>query len=257
MTRTAGFARAHSHCGLCPRPLALRAQPALGAARTGFTLIELSVVLVIIGIILFAGIAAWSTIVAGQRITATRAEMENIKRCLINRAMYSEAFPTWERTGMNCNTPRSWFDVEHCLCGRTDAWGNAIRYISGLTATDGLGEALAISPTIPPAHYVVADPVQGQVPTELDNQSRVSAPDGTIGSVAFVLVSYGSDRVADNTSYGDLFNPDLTASGRPANRIGNFITGTPDPTMFPDFSNTRNDLFLVVTSFELAGMLRR
>lgn len=222
----------------------------------GFTLIELSVVLVIIGIIMFAGIAAWSTIVAGQRITATRAEMENIKRCLINRVMHSEAFPTWawERTDMDCNFPRSQFDVEHCLCGKTDAWGNAIRYISGLrTATEGLGEALAASPLTPPAHYVVADPVKGQVSTDPHGQSQVNTPDGIIASVAFVLVSYGSDRQADSAGYGNLFAPDLTASGQPANRIG---------TIIPDFQRPpggtlRNDLYLVVTSYELASMLRR
>lgn len=221
------------------------------ASPSGFTLIELSVVLVIIGVIMFAGIAAWSTIVAGQRITATRAEMENIKRCLINRVVYSEAFPTWERTNMDCDTPRSQFDVEHCLCGRTDAWGNAIRYVSGLrTGTEGLGEDVTgVSPPSPPADYVVNDPVKSQIRIDLDAQSQVDTPDGIIESVAFVLISYGSDRVADHASYGGLFDPSLTANGQPANRI--------DTSNIPDFSNTRNDLYLVVTSYELASMLRR
>jgi prepilin-type N-terminal cleavage/methylation domain-containing protein len=118
-----------------PQPLRSLCISRASESLTGFTLIELSVVLVIIGLIMFAGIAAWSTIVEGQRITSTRATMENIKRCLITRVMYSEAFPTWQMTNMDCAAPRSQFDVDHCLCGRTDAWGSAIRYISGLKDT--------------------------------------------------------------------------------------------------------------------------
>jgi prepilin-type N-terminal cleavage/methylation domain-containing protein len=211
---------------------------------TGFTLIELSVVLVIIGLIIFAGIAAWSTIVEGQRIAATRATMENIKRCLITRVMYSEAFPTWQLTNMNCAAPRSQFDVDHCLCGRTDAWGNALRYISGLEAANlGLGENGSL-------HYIVTNLPQGRssVTTPHGNSRvRVSAAQ-EIAGVAFVLISYGSDRVADHASYGGLFAPDLSAASQPANRIGATI---------PDFSNAGNDLYLVVTSFELAAQLRR
>ncbi len=227
----------------------------------GFTMIELSVVLVIIGVIMFAGIASWSTIVAGQRINSTRAEMENIKRCLINRVMYSDAFPTWDLTGMNCNTPRSQFDVEHCLCGRTDAWGNAIRYIAGLEegGSSGLGQNAT--------HYIVTNEPQGRGGGDITKpspaNSQVNGTDGMIQSVAFVLLSYGSDRQPDpdsadpNETYGPLFDGDLTAGNQPVNRIGDFIVGAPDPTRHPNFSNTRNDLYLVVTSYELASMLRR
>lgn len=220
---------------------------------SGFTLIELSVVLVIIGLIMFAGIAAWSTIVAGQRITATRAEMENIKRCLINRVVYSEAFPTWDLTGMDCATPRSQFDVEHCLCGRTDAWGNAIRYVSGLqNATLGSEHGLGEDGDL---HYIVENIPQGRFPADVirpaSSQAIISAGEPPIDSVAFILVSYGSDRQPDpdsadpNETYGPLF----PAVNQPSNKM--------DPALPPDFSNTRNDLFLVVTSYELASMLRR
>lgn len=239
-------------------PLSRRFRRARNATPSGFTLIELSVVLVIIGVIMFAGIAAWTTIVEGQRITATRAEMENIKRCLINRVMYSEAFPTWERASMDCTAPRSEYDVDHCLCGRTDAWGNAIRYIAGLqTDTLGLGENAT--------HYIVTNEPQGRGSSDVTSpnaNSQVNTTTGNVQSVAFVLLSYGSDREPDpdtadpNQTYGPLFAAGLTAGNQPANRIGNFISGAA-PTRFPDFSNTRNDLFLVVTSYELASMLRR
>jgi len=190
--------------------------------------------------------------------------MENIKRCLINRVMYSEAFPTWKRDDpdpderMNCDTPRSQFDVEHCLCGRTDAWGNAIRYIAGLegATNGGLGENGAL-------HYIVGNEPQGRTAFISPNaNSQVNGTDGMIQSVAFVLLSYGSDRQPDpdtatpNETYGPLYVGDLTAGNQPANMIGNFIGG-PVATRFPNFSNSRNDLYLVVTSYELASMLRR
>jgi hypothetical protein len=80
------------------------------------------------------------------------------------------------------------------------------------------------------------------------NSEIVDANGNTVEDVAFVLVSYGRDRIPDHASYGNLFDPVVPT------RLAWYITaGTP-----PDFFSAKtDDIYLAVTFPELLSVLAR
>ncbi len=83
----------------------------------GFTLIEISIIIVVIGIILFAATGAWNMLVRGRQISATRNVLKSVNNCLLNYAIVAKKIP-----------PKTYFDSQ---CKKEDIWGQDITYESG------------------------------------------------------------------------------------------------------------------------------
>ncbi len=62
-------------------------------SKKGFSLVELSVVLVIIGLILGAGITIWRSSIGSARLSTTKTNLDNIKNSVINFAMANGRLP--------------------------------------------------------------------------------------------------------------------------------------------------------------------
>jgi len=117
-TRTAGAARAHSHCGRSPRTLALRAQPALGAARTrtGFTLVEMAVVIVIMGLIAALILPGVFRTIERNKLERGRNAVTALKNEVVGYVVVNKQLPE------NLSP----------FSGRVDPWGRNVVYYPGI-----------------------------------------------------------------------------------------------------------------------------
>lgn len=120
--------------------------------RQGFSLVELSIVLIIIGLIVGAGVTIWRSSIDSTRLSATKTNLDNIKNSVINFAMANGRFPCPDttvppnNTGVSnpnpatcgttcsCNTcanPPCWVPYQTLqlqLPGGKDSFGNVFRY---------------------------------------------------------------------------------------------------------------------------------
>lgn len=204
----------------------------------GFSLIELAIVLVIVGVILAIVGASFLSLIKGQRLSETRAVLDQAKECLLQRSFHSERYPTFTANldcGLNDNAT---MDVDACLCqsGVSDAWNQPLRFIEARVLNQSAGLA-----DKPATDDFLRDNQNRVLPSPLANV--ITATGETIDDVAFVLLSLGEDRAAGDPSYG---NP----------LVGTLAATMPANTSL-DFRNKGDDLYLVVTSRELARYLRQ
>ncbi len=82
----------------------------------GFTLIELGFVLIVIGLILFMSSGAWTVLIEGRKISATKSSLKTSNNCLLNYTSLSKRIPS------------SFFYKKNCI--GTDAWGNSLYFFS-------------------------------------------------------------------------------------------------------------------------------
>ncbi len=87
-----------------------------GRGSPGYTLLELALALVVIGLLMGLAIPAWQSMQRTQRLAATRAHLEAVGRCLEEYVLHSERIP-----------PQAYFVAN---CRRNDAWGEPILYQS-------------------------------------------------------------------------------------------------------------------------------
>ena len=242
--------REASPCGP-PHPPATRVH--------GFTMMELSVVIVIIGLLLAGGTAGFYAVLEGRRVAKTQALLEQAKQCLLKRIYLSNQYPSYtgddspadNTDNMDCdgtygtdydNTAK---DVDACLCGKLDAWGENFYFIEGL-------RAVSLDPLSSDDFYVSDNPAQNEEAVAPDaSGSQVIDKDGnTIRYVAFVLLSAGRDRSLDNSSYANLFTGSFRALP---------LSGTPDfssdDTGTTDDDTIRDDQVVIVTGVELRSLM--
>lgn len=219
-------------------------------ACAGFTLIEIGIVIVIVGLILSAAGLGWNAVVEGRRVAKTAAVMADIKSCLIRRCVLSGRYPTYTGAdtfanvadNLDCDTSATTIglDVDTCLCGALDGWGNKIYYLEGIrlgggSLTDIYG-------------YIIKDTMTGAKRIPPDPASNIINKKGdTIQDIVFVLISLGRNRVADHSSYEDL------NGGVQAGCIGEITDKLPDfnPNDIDVSVEYADDVILYVTANEL------
>ncbi|BBD08717.1 uncharacterized protein DFE_1991 [Desulfovibrio ferrophilus] len=227
-------------------------------------MIELSIVLVIVGLIISAGAVGWTSVLEGRRIAKTASALYQAKECLIKRMFYSNRYPTYtgntttgtaaDNTLCDDNTRHDLmaFDVDNCFCSLRDAWGQPLYFLEGVyESSPGVYTPMSDS-------YIVRNEAQGQTPVYPDSTSSIVNKDGvTINNIAFVLISFGRDRTPDNTSYQALFsapNDSQIAIINPGGTIPDFSTN--DVGLTVDVQS-RDDQIYYVTGPELSGILTR
>lgn len=83
---------------------------------SGFTLLELAVVLVVVGLLMGFSVTAWKSMQSSQRISAARSQLTTVSRCLEEYVLHSEKIP-----------PQSYFNDR---CRARDPWGENMYYQS-------------------------------------------------------------------------------------------------------------------------------
>jgi len=246
------------------------------ASERGFTLIEMAIVVVIIGLLLSGGLLAVSPVLQSSKVSETNARLERLEQaltvyviqngclpCPADRALASTSGNAgWSNNGALYYGLTHGTNVQACsgtvACGAfvgavpwntlgiseadiTDAWGNRIAY--GVTAALTTTADSSMKRT-PPSTY----PVGNQVVHNTANQPQTTA-------AAYVLVSFGADMTYGNTTTTGTPRPEAaysfgtgTASGRnnPANHTaattpftqGDYV-GTADTAHFDDLVRWR------------------
>ncbi len=211
-------------------------------------MIELSIVIVIIGIILGLGLSSWQMLIKARETAKTQSVLRQTKNCLLRRMTHSLQYATYTANlKADCSNKNNSKDVDACLCkpGRKDAWGNRVRFISGINATD---ESLAGQFAIDMTYHENNSKDRSWKAAEPGTNSNAILKDGRKAThIVFVLISLGKLGKFDSTEYGDCF-PDET-----------LITDLSQCTS-PDFSVTdpdrkNNDQFLVVNGNEVRARL--
>ena len=204
----------------------------------GFTLVESAIVLIIIGLIIGVAASGFYTLLEGQRLTKTRSGLDDVKQCLMRRLYASELYPSLTNSLTDCSASVSALDVDFCLCesGLRDGWNRPFLFIQNLidSDVDGMDGYAAVSDILR----------GGQLRTLPSTTNTVTTTTGEVLSdVAYILLSYGADGLPGDASYGNLLAGDLTATMLPNSAI--------------DFTNKGDDLYILITSRELAAALRR
>lgn len=234
------------------------------ARRGGFTILEMAIVLVIIGIIISAASFAWMTVWEGRRVGKTNAILVETRDCLIKRLFFSNTYPSYtgdgvagrtdntdcDPTGINATAK----DVDACMCGKLDAWGNRLYFIEGLA--ESTEEPMAEGS----AKYVEDNLAKGQNATAPSGtRSVLIDKDGnSVHYVAFVIVSAGRDRELDDDSYRKLFE-----EGAGTQHIAALDPDDPPDFDFgtlPDYTGASpdrgdDDMYIYVTAPELRALL--
>ena len=157
--------------------------------HAGFTILEMAVVLVIIGLLLGGMLIPLSTQVESTRIKETRQELDDVTDALIGFAIANQRLPCpdIDGDGLEDNVPAPcnregdvpWVTLG---VGREDAWNNTIRY--------RVDEAFSAAAPIPdPADTASRLGVQDRA----GSQMTVAQPDGPVA----VIFSRGDDGVAN------------------------------------------------------------
>lgn len=205
----------------------------------GFTLVEMALVLLIIGLVAGLGYTAWQSLNDASRIQATENRMRAARDCIVAGTVNSGRYPSYDQ---DYDSPGANV-VDGCLDGIEDSWGQPILFLEGLSSPGtGLeGECLDPSETADssdPCHIsnapVRPDPV---------NSLATDRDGNTVERVAFILISYGDDMMAADTSYGDRFDIG-------ANQFASVMGATT-----PDFSTAATleaeDIYMIVTFYDL------
>lgn len=163
----------------------------------GFTLIEMAVVVVVIGIALSLGLKVATSLMRTTQLSETRAHIDLVKRATLDFLRTQRRLPCPDYTGdgaeaANCNGNAygtvPWQTLGIPSDDALDGWGNFIRYhINGAWSNQN-GFSIGALTTNPPA-------------TILSVQERLA--DGTISpvnnSIPFVLVSHGKNSYGSRT----------------------------------------------------------
>jgi prepilin-type N-terminal cleavage/methylation domain-containing protein len=137
--------------GLSRRPLRL-------TSNQGFSLVELSIVLIIIGLIVGAGVTVWRSSIDSTRLSATKTNLENIRNSVINFAIANGRLPCPDstlppnNTGQSnpvgpgicagCANPPCWVPFQTLqlqLPGGKDSFSNVFRYDVSFEPAAGAG----------------------------------------------------------------------------------------------------------------------
>mgnify|MGYP006275019855 CR=1 FL=1 len=209
-------------------------------------MIELSIVIVIIGIILGLGLSSWMMLIEAREISKTQSVLRQTKNCLLRRMTHSLQYPTYtDNLTTNCTSKNDSKDVDACLCkaGRTDAWGNRLRYIGGMNGTgDSLAGQFAIDM---PYHDTGSGSYEA---TEPGRKSNAILKDGRNAThIVFVLISIGKYSNFDSAEYGGCF-PDDTL-------VTDFSQCTSPDFSVTDADRKDNDQFLIVNGNEIRTRL--
>ena len=208
------------------------------ASQKGFSLVEISIVLVIIGLILGAGLTMWRSSIGTTKLSTTKTNLANIKNSVINFAIANGRLPCPDTTtappnnigisnppvsgaciyGAGCPTPPCYVPyvtLQIQLPGGTDSFGNVFRYDVSFAPAAGAGMTSTTQDTFCGVLFEylnhATDPSVPRQPCVTDANDPTPAngqidPPGQGYGVAAVIIS--------QTSVDNVFNAPPGLSGK-------------------------------------------
>lgn len=178
----------------------------------GFTLVEMAMVLMIVGLLLGGLIPALSTQMESQRINETRKSLAEIQEALVGFALANGRLPcpanpalatgqtgagterTPPCTGSNAAGVLPWATLG---MNETDAWGNRYTYHVSSNYADAVGSTFGCTPTTTPTQASFALCSSG-------SPDVLAASGGTnvAANVPAVIVSHGRNSAGAYTQQG-------------------------------------------------------
>ncbi|MES2354577.1 MAG: type II secretion system protein [Pseudomonadota bacterium] len=207
--------------------------PAPTLKQTGFSLAELAIVLVIVGLLLTGILMPFATQVQTKRIGETQKTLDDIREALLGYAASHVAVDgkpylpcpdtnldgTEEtRTAGACPSQEGWIPWATLGVGQADAWGNHFRYrVHLLVSSSQTGFTLTSSLASSPSINVLA--------------SASCLPSGTVASnVAAIILSHGKNGYGARNSSG-ILNTAATSTDELENTNGRNAADTSDTVL--------------------------
>lgn len=176
----------------------------------GFTLVELAIVLVVIGLLVGGGIALSNTLVTQEKRIETLTDMKAAKQALLNYARGRKRLPPADAG----TAPYAWPMLPAAVLGseRNDAWNRPLKYVVHPDLTDPALACGLLSRTIDQTPSTQAGYIAGTrltQPRVRDMDARdfftyyAASPEPTVHTppsfpVAVILVSGGPRDADDN-----------------------------------------------------------
>ena len=194
--------------------------------QRGFTLIEMAIVLVVIGLLLGSLLTPLSSKIEHERYKETTRELENITEALMGHAVATGRLPCadldgdgLEDIGVNCssegNVPWATLGV-----GREDAWGHPMRYRVDSTFSSSL---------VP-----ILDPADTSSNFSVVDRSGAALTPANPNAPVVILFSCGQDGLPNGE------NEDSSIDAATCENLG-----TPDLIYVQDIHDTNFDDILV------------
>jgi len=182
------------------------------AVARGFTLIEMAIVLVVIGLVVGGGLAAVGPVIQSAKTTETKAKLDTLEAALTLYAMQNSCLPC-PAANNGDGTGQFTALASGCGTGCTSVRGVVPWQTLGLSRPDGsdaFGTRIRYEVT---AGLVVAGSMErsGTTYTPLGTVDVQTAAAATVTSAAaYVLVSYGPNRQG---GYGETTGTQIPADG--------------------------------------------
>lgn len=202
------------------------------ALNKGFTLIEMAIVIVVIGLVVGGGISIVAPIANGARVTATSENMDLVEKALLSYVVINGCLPCpangslgasqanagqalddsgapytgctsddcWAATAANAqNAVVPWKTLAISPFDAADAWGNQLRYRVGGCAA-GATDPATCAPvvTVTDTDGMVRTPPssypEGNLIIDILDDDNDNDINSDIASAVYVLISSGPDR---------------------------------------------------------------
>ena len=197
----------------------------------GFTLVELAMSLLVIGLLMGTLILPVANQLNARAITDTEKTMESIKEALIGYAVMNNKLP--------CPAANDFGTSQSTLCAQegflpwaelgigrvADAWGQPIHYRVDEAYTSGIPSNLKASSNI----KVSYDTASGSI-------NLVSAETDGSSKIIVLLLSYGNDHAANGTvaQQGSAATPYENGDGNAAYVANDYVNGNNPVSNFDD-----------------------
>ena len=177
-------------------------------ARRGFTLIEIAIVLVVIGLIVSGGLLAVSPVIQSAKINETKQKMGTVEAALLGYVIANGCLPCPAARGASAtgvsNNGTADYTTQTC---DTACFNSGVGLVPWVTL--GIGEADAIDGWNRRLTYAVDTDLVATNSVRRDasgNFPSSAAPtllvNGTYTSIAYVLVSHGRDATYGESPSG-------------------------------------------------------
>lgn len=182
----------------------------LGSKSTihGFTLIEIAIVLVIVGLLLGGLLMPLATQVDIERRKQTETALNEIREALIGFAVTNQRLPCPDTTGdgvadpatpgnpkpWSCPSAEGWIPWSTLGVAQADAWGNRFRYRVSAQFTD-----TAVTPCVPGDNRIgLCD--DGNI--AVNTRTSTKAAQALVATAAAVVLSHGKNGFGATSASG-------------------------------------------------------
>jgi prepilin-type N-terminal cleavage/methylation domain-containing protein len=204
----------------------------------GFTLVEMAIVLMIVGLLLGGLLVPLSAQMDQRNVTDTRKQLDEIQQALIGFAIINGRLPCPADGTIATGLPNA--GVEKNTCGTTGVIGGVLPWVTlGVSETDAWGRRFTYRVT--QVFATVGTPFQLSSPPNL-NVGLTASATNVAANVPAVIVSHGKDGLGAFMPSGQQVQPVPAATNEQGDNVdndNNFVSH--------DFTPTFDDLVVWIS----------